>query len=150
MKLLATTLFAGFAAAEWGVWVPNKGCNAFGNGLIVKNESEETKDAGATREELQTVCKDWCAAQSNEFDSYIAAGDPLCCETEHWTPSGYYVCYLFTGNQSDDDVSFISPDNDAATFDMMQFAYGSQNQEDSAEALKAAVAALAAIAVIMQ
>ena len=62
MKLLASTLFAGFAAAEWGVWVPNMECKAAGNELLVENESEETKDAGATREELQTVCKDWCAA----------------------------------------------------------------------------------------
>ena len=73
------------------------------------------------------------------------------------------MCYLFAGNQSDDDLSFYSWTDDEATYDMMQFAYGCQNQEDCAVALeatvpdkaatvalKATVAALAAIAVIMQ
>ena len=116
MKFLATTLFAGFATAEWGVWMPNMSCNPDGQPLLKDNQSTA---GDATPEALQMVCQEWCATSSNEFTSQYGSGDPLCCGSEVWD-DGETNCYLYMGKQGLDYVA-----SGGEIVSMMDFTYGS-------------------------
>ena len=106
MKILATTLFAGFASAEWGVWVKNMGCNT-PDAILAEKRDITSASAG----DLQMVCQDWCAANTN-----AAAGDALCCDFVFFTEAQDGQCFLFSGHGQGYESL-----NDGEVVEMMEF-----------------------------